>query len=123
EPAEAIHGTASPTAAAGAKLAQVVEVTREHLAVAAADPVGLREMLEVVNGFVELAGVELPAGPFRLEFLETARDFGEVVDLMAVEAGAARGLVEIGPEAGDAEALATGGPVPGSRRLMQGTGP
>src|SRR5437588_567581 len=79
EPAGTIHGTASPTAVAGAKLAQVVEIAREHLAVTAADPVGLREMLQVMNGSIELAGVELPAGPFRLEFLETPRHFVEVV--------------------------------------------
>ena len=59
-------------------------------------------MLEVVNGFVELAGIKLAAVPFRLELLETPGDFIEVVDLMAVEAGAARRLVEVAePGRGD----------------------
>src|SRR5438445_11694522 len=105
----------SPTAATGAKLAQVVEIAREHLAVTAADPVRLSEMLEVVNGFVELTGIELAAVPFRLEFLETSGDFVEVVDLMAVKPGAARRLVEVGHDAVNQNLLVTAVAVPVSR--------
>ncbi len=76
-------------------------------------------MLEVVNGFIELAGIELAAVPFRLEFLETPGDFVEVVDLMAVEAGAARRLVEVGHDALDEELLVTTVAVPVTVTLLR----
>src|SRR5437870_5179355 len=57
-------------AAAGAKLAQVLKVSSEHITVAPMYPVGLGKVLQVVNRSVELTGVEFAPSPSRFEFLK-----------------------------------------------------
>jgi hypothetical protein len=83
-------------AAAGAKLAQIVEVSSEHIAVTPTYPVGLGQVFEVVNCLVKLTGIEFAPSPPGFEILEVPGNFVEVLSLMTVETSALGGPIEVG---------------------------
>jgi len=82
-------------AAAGAKLAQILDVSSEHIAVTPTYPVGLGKVFQIVNCLVKLAGIEFASSPSRFEFLEVSGNFVEVLSLMTVETGALSSLTEV----------------------------
>jgi len=89
--------------AAGAKLAQILEVSSKHIAVTPTYPVGVGKVLQIVNCLVKLVGIEFSPSPSRLELLEVPGNFVEMLCLMTVETGALGRPVEVGHHAVDQE--------------------
>ena len=85
--------------AAGAKLAQVLEVSSEHIPVTPTYPVGVDKVFEIVNCLIKLASIEFTPGPSRFELLEIPGDFVEMFSLMTVEMGALGRPIEVGHNA------------------------
>src|SRR6516165_10238813 len=73
-----------------------MKIAREHLAVAALYAVRMGKVVQVMNGFVQLGGIELTAGPAGLEIPKAIGHFFKVVSFVPVEIGTRSSLVQIG---------------------------
>ena len=84
------------SAARGAKLAQILHVSGEHIAVPPAQLIGVRKVFEILNRLVQLAGIEFALSPSSFEFLELLGSLVKVPSLMTVDAGIRSSHVEVG---------------------------
>src|SRR5207247_11054962 len=71
--------------AAGAKLAQILEVSIQHIAITTTYAVSLGKVLQTVDCPVQLSGIEFAPSPSIFEFPKVSGNFVEVLCLMTIE--------------------------------------